>query len=193
MAGAESHGNARQASNTQRRRRGHYSHNVHSLAVDQQLRLSVLEGRCRQYWSEQDIVLLEVFGITILQPLHSLRSIEVVRRWSVGQREHEPGHVANFIRAAPRRRLHESRLHLEDMQTGEYIKRKIELECRDAYGLDSVPELLKSCRSSFHRRCGFAVDRTKAGLHQPTHTKRTLVGTTNSGIKWDCAAGVAVL
>src|SRR6202046_804222 len=137
----------------------------------------MLKGWSWQYRGEQYVVLLEVIGITILQALRSLHCIDVVRGRRIGQREHEPGHVANFIRAAPGRRLHESRLHLEDMQTGEYIKRKIELECRDAYGLDSVPELLKSCRSSFHRRCGFAVDRTKAGLHQPTHTKRTLVGT----------------
>src|ERR1700733_4175647 len=193
MTRAEPHGNTWQAGHAQRRCRGHDAHDVYSLAVDQQLRLAVPEGRRRQYRSEQDIVLLEVLGVTILQPLHSLRCIDVVRRWSVGQREHEPGHVANFILAAPNRRLHESGLHLEDMQTAPHIEGKIALECRDAHGLDSVSEILERCRGSLHGRRGLAVDRPKAGLHQPAHTKRTLVGTSNATIERDGAAGIAVL
>jgi hypothetical protein len=78
MAGAEPHENAGQAGNAQRRCRGHYSQHVHSLAVDQQVRLAMTEGRRRQYRCEQYVVLLEVLGITILQSLRRLRCIDVV-------------------------------------------------------------------------------------------------------------------
>src|SRR5580704_17588076 len=78
MAGAEPHGNAGQARNVQRRCCGHYSQDVHSLAVDQQVRLTMPEGRRRQYRCEQYVVLLEVLGITILQSLRRLRCIDVV-------------------------------------------------------------------------------------------------------------------
>src|ERR1700721_2376153 len=64
------------------------------------------------------------------------RLIDVVRWRRGGQREPEPGHVANFILAAVGRRLHESRLHLEDMQTGENIKAKIPVQRREAHTSD---------------------------------------------------------
>src|SRR6202021_3543321 len=108
----------------------------------------MLKGWSWQYRGEQYVVLLEVIGITILQALRSLHCIDVVRGRRIGQREHEPGHVANFILAAPGRRLHESRLHLEDMQTGEYIMRKVALKCRDAHGLDGVTEAFERFRGS---------------------------------------------
>src|ERR1700722_6546229 len=153
----------------------------------------MLEGWSGQYRGEQYIVLLEVIGITILQALRSLHCIDVVRGRRIGQREHEPGHVANYILAAPGRRLHESRLHLEDMQTGEYMKRKIALQCRDAYGLDGMPELRERIRGSFHRCRDLTIDRSKTWFHQPAHTKRMFVGTYNAVIERNGAAGIAVL
>ena len=42
---AEPHGNSRQAGHAQRRCRGHDAHDVYSLAVDQQLRLAMPEGK----------------------------------------------------------------------------------------------------------------------------------------------------
>src|ERR1700744_2019851 len=176
MAYAEAHGDARESGHAQRCCRGHDAHDVYSLAVDEQLRLAMLKGWSRNDGVEQYVVLLEVLRITILQPLRCLCCIDVVRSRRIGQREDEPGHVANFILAAPGRRLHESRLHLEDMQTGESIERKVALKCRDAYGLDGVPENLERFRGSFHRGHDLAVDWPKAGLDQPADTKRTLVG-----------------
>ena len=75
---AEPHGNSRQAGHAQRRCRGHDAHDVYSLAVDQQLRLAMPEGRRRQYRSEQYVVFLEVLGVTILQPLRPLRGSGIV-------------------------------------------------------------------------------------------------------------------
>jgi hypothetical protein len=115
--------------------------------------------------------------------------IDVFSRRRVRRGEHEPGHVANFILAAAGRRLHKSRLHLEDMETAEHIERKIALQCGDADWVDRVSEFLERCGGSLHRRSVLAVDRT--GLHEPAHTKRALVGAPNAVVKND--AGVAVV
>jgi hypothetical protein len=57
----------------------------------------------------------------------------------------------------------------------EHIKREVALKCRNAHGLDCVPEFLERFSSSFHRRRDLAVERTKAGLpNQRTRSGRLL-------------------